>query len=200
MRSQRGTAGAIAVLAGLLWLVSLVGFGAALPAYSHAQHPVALAGAQGIPHALAFNVLALILPGLLAAWSTWQLRSALDGTGWPARIGAHLLLLSALAFAAQGLLPLDVEDLDAASSRLHATAWSLWWISFAPGALLLALRSRAFAVALLLVAIIVIAGTAMLPVGLAQRLGIAGWFALLALAGHWIGRRSTSAADAPASH
>lgn len=188
MTSKPTRAAAIAAAAGLLWLVAQAGFGAALEGYSQAQHPVALPGAQGVPRALAFNLLALVLPGLLAACSAWQLRTALGGAGWPARIGAHLLLLSALAFAAQGLLPLDPQDLDAAASRLHAAAWSLWWIAFVPGALLLALRARAFAVAVLVAAVVVVAGVALLPAGWGQRLGILVWFALFVLAGRGAGR------------
>src|SRR3546814_3200643 len=52
-------------------------------------------------------------------------------------------LLSALAFAAQGLLPLDPRDLEADASRMHATMWTLWWVALLPAAVLLAFGSRA---------------------------------------------------------
>src|SRR3546814_20130668 len=50
--------------------------------------------------------------------------------------------LSALAFAAQGLLPLDPRDLEADASRMHATMWTLWWVALLPAAVLLAFASR----------------------------------------------------------
>ena len=49
-------------LAALIGVGSALAFGAALDGYSHAQHPLALLGARGVPHALAFNV-AGFLPG-----------------------------------------------------------------------------------------------------------------------------------------
>src|SRR3546814_12787547 len=52
-------------------------------------------------------------------------------------------LLSALAFAAQGLLPLDPRDLESDASRMHATMWTLWWVALLPAAVLLAFGSRA---------------------------------------------------------
>ena len=43
-----------------------------------------------------------------------------------------LVQLSALAFAAQGVVPLDPEDTDATASRLHVLAWMLWQLLSAP--------------------------------------------------------------------
>ena len=86
-----------------------------------------------IPHALAFNAFGFVLPGLLMAVVAWQWRKRLSGGApWAARIAARLALLSALAFAAQGLLPLDPADLDAPASHAHATAWMLWWVALLP--------------------------------------------------------------------
>lgn len=175
-----------AAAAGLLWLAAVFGFAAMLDGYTHAQHPVALLGARGIERALAFNALGFVLPGLLVTWAAVRLRDALGGAGWPARIGAHLWLLSALAFAAQGLAPLDPEDLDAGLSRLHATVWSVWWLAFVPGALMLALRSRAFAVALAVAVVLAVAAALLTPPGLSQRIATAGWFALVFAAGRLI--------------
>jgi hypothetical protein len=186
MRANPTTTAAAA--AGLLWLAAVFGFGAMLDGYSHTQHPVALLGARGIERALAFNVLGLVLPGLLVAWAAMRLRDALGDAGWSARIGAHLWLLSALAFAVQGLVPLDPEDLDAGASRLHATVWSLWWLAFLPGTLMLALRSRGFAVALLAAAVVVVAGALLTPAGLSQRIAIVVWFALVLAAGRPISK------------
>lgn len=123
----------------VLHLAAVVAFGLLLDGYSHREFPLALLGAQGVPRALAFNLCAYVMPGVLAAVAMWRLRSALPaGARWPARIGAQLMVLSGLAFAAQGLLPLDPSDVGAASNALHALAWTLWWIAAASGAVLLA--------------------------------------------------------------
>lgn len=117
-------------IATLLFWGSLLAFAAALDGYSQTMHPVALLGASGIARALAFNVLAFVLPGLLLAVVAWRWRTAMaDNAAWFSRIGLRLALLSALAFALQGLLPLDPQDLEADASRLHAAAWMLWWLA-----------------------------------------------------------------------
>ena len=94
-----------------------------------------------------------------------------------------LAQLSALAFVAQGLLPLDPADADAHASRLHALAWMLWWIAFAPGALLLSVgmrRRSGFALACLLAAFLIPFIALFAPVGswvgVAQRLVFGLWF------------------------
>jgi len=181
--------------AGLLALAACasaaIGFGAALEGYSQLQHPLAWLGAHGVARASAFNVAGFVLPGLLAACAAVMLRARLPaGAGWAARIGSRMLLLSALAFAAQGAFPLDADDLDGPRSQLHATCWSLWWIAFVPGAALLAVAMRrvpgwrgysmrallATTVALLLVLVLV---PTMMPPPLTQRLAIVAWFACL---------------------
>lgn len=117
--------------------------GARLDGFSHALHPVALPGASGVPGALAFNIAGFILPGLLAALVALGLYRALPAAaGWLPRIGARMLLLSALAFTARGLFPLDLGDLDGPGSGLHASAWLSWWIAFVAGAPLLAAGLR----------------------------------------------------------
>lgn len=195
MKANRTTSAAAA--AGLLWLAAVLGFGAMLDGYTHSQHPVALLGARGIERALAFNLFGFVLPGLLVAWAALRLRDALADAGWLARIGAHLLLLSALAFAAQGLVPLDPENLEAGASRLHATAWSLWWIAFLPGALMLAARSRGFAAVLLVAAVAAAAAALLAPAGLTQRIAVLVWLALVGAAGRlrWRNVRPTPAAS-----
>ena len=137
------SAAALALFAGAL-LAARIG----LPEYAHRLHPVGLRGAMGMPWATAFNLAAFVVPGVLLAGVGLRLREALAMRGWLARIGVVLVQLSALAFAAQGLLPLDPRDVDAAASRWHVLAWMLWWIAFVPGALLLAVgagRWRGFA-------------------------------------------------------
>ncbi len=126
-------------LALAMHLAAAIVFAVLLDGYVHREFPLALLGAQGVPRALAFNVCAFVLPGALAFLAMWRLRSSLPSEArWPARIGIQLMTLAGLAFAAQGLLPLDPSDVGAASNALHALAWTLWWIAGASGALLLA--------------------------------------------------------------
>lgn len=180
-------------LAAAAWIAALLVFGAMVQDYSHARHPVALLGARGMPHALGFNLLGLVVPGLLGAWVAYGLRQGLPaGTGWSARIGAWVLLASALAFAAQGVMPLDASDLDAPGSRLHAAAWMLWWIAYVPAALLLAMGMtgvrgrRGFALASVVASALVLVFGVLAPmgpwVGVGQRIAFGAWFAWLVLA------------------
>lgn len=171
---------------------------AGVPGFSHRLHPLALRGVPGLPWALAFNWFAFVLPGALLAWTGWRLRGALEDAAWSGRVGAVLAQLSALAFAAQGLLPMEPDDLDSQASRMHALAWMLWWIAFVPGALLLAAGARrvpriavACLAAALLVPALALFAPAWLAPGLAQRLAFAAWF------GWWIA--ICASASAPGS-
>ena len=171
------------MLAAALFAAALLLANIGLPEYSHRLHPVALRGATGLPWAFAFNLFAFALPGMLLLWAGQGLRNSLVDAGWLARVGVVLAQLSALAFAAQGLLPLDANDVDSIASRLHALAWMLWWIAFVPGALLLAIGARrgiGFALACLLAAVLVPLVALFAPiglwVGLAQRCVFGLWF------------------------
>lgn len=190
----------LVVIAGLVFACALVALGAQVPGFSHAAHPVALAGAAGVPTATLFNTMVFVLPGLVLILAAGQLRAALPpGAGWRPRIGATLLQLSALAFAAQGLLPLGLEGIDEGASRLHAASWMGWWIAFAVGVPLYAstaLRRRGVA----MVTVVLVLGLSLLaggwmPAGVAQRLAFASWFA----AYWWIAREALNrgAASAP---
>lgn len=182
------------VAAAVVFAAALAGFGAALDGYAHVRYPVAWLGATGLPHALAFNLLGFVLPGVLAGVAALEMRRRIpSGASWPLRIGAQLVFLSTLAFIAMGLLPLDPRDLESDASRLHGTAWMLWNVAFIPGALLLAatLRSHrpwagfarinfAAAVGLLLAGFVLVE---VMPAGVAQRIALAAWFAWFACAG-----------------
>lgn len=177
--------------------VAIVLGGAWLDGFSHALHPPALPGASDVPGAMAFNIAGFIVPGLLAALVALGLYSVLPGTaGWLPRIGARMLLISALAFAAQGLFPLDLQDLDGPGSGPHASAWLVWWIAFVAGAPLLAVglrrvRAVTIAAACVLLAMMLIPRTLLDP-PLAQRIALAAWLIWLALA-PWLPRRPTRA-------
>lgn len=180
-----------ALLAALLF-AGTAAFAGRIDGYSHAQHPLALLGAGPSASAWLFNLLAFVVPGLLVAWSALRLRAALpasmDGTtSWSGRVGARLMSMSALAFAAQGMFPLDVGDLEGVRSARHAAAWMVWWIAFAAGGVLLALGVRggvapwrgiaaSSLLAAFLLPVLALLLPMLVPVGSAQRLAFALWF------------------------
>jgi len=110
----------------------------ALPGFSFVRHPLALLGAVGTPGAAMFNVLAWCLPGLLSVLLVVVLQRQLGGQGALARVGLHMVLLGALAFAALGVFPLQIEALDGPRSQLHASLWMVWALACMAGSLLLA--------------------------------------------------------------
>jgi hypothetical membrane protein len=176
--------------------------GAVSSGFSHRTHPLAWLGADGMPAATAFNLSGFVLAGLLAAVALWSLRSTLPtGTRWSARIGAQLAMLSALAFAAQGLLPLDPEDPDGAASAAHGLVWTLWWLTFAASGLALAAGLRgvqglrrgfvaATAAAGLAIPAFALFAPLWVPNALAQRAAFVLWFVWVAWAA---GARSAKA-------
>lgn len=181
------------LIAALLFVLAVLGFGAGLDGYAQARHPVALLGAHGVPHALAFNLLGFVLPGVLAVVVAQCLRRRLPAmAGWAPRVGSQMLLLAGLAFAAMGLLPLDVDDLHGPASQLHASAWMIWVLGFVAGTLLLGVfnlrqaQGRAqggLAVACgVLAAVAAFALQGLVPAPLAQRLAFACWALWLAVA------------------
>ena len=156
--------------------------------YVAASHPLAVLGAGGVVGAGWFNLLAFVLPGLCAAALAWRQRDASGvAAPWWLRIGLHMLLLSGLAFAAQGLWTLDLEELDGGRSRGHATAWMLWLVASVAGgaATSLGLAMRRDVVAALTCAasalLVLAAGNGWLPIdaGHTQRAGLIGWAVLL---------------------
>lgn len=192
------------VLLALLLFAGMATFAGRIDGYSHAQHPLALLGATALPHAWLFNLLAFVVPGLLLGWGALRLRAAIPASAyapasWSGRIGAHLTLISAGAFAAMGVLPLDAGDLEGVRSARHASAWMVWWIAFAAGGLLVAAglrgsgpRWRPIAisslVAALLLPVLALLLPALVPAGIAQRLAFALWFLWALHAAHVVNR------------
>ena len=177
-------------LALLLFVVALLGFGAVLDGFSHAVHPVALLGARGVPHWWMFDLLAFVLPGPLVAWAMWRTGLAWErksaDSGAIVRIGWTLCTMSALAFALQGLLPVDPEKgLGFGVGRLHTAAWTVWWIAFASGAVALAIgapaRMRVLGALTLVVAamVVMLSMFAAIPdaPAMGQRIAFVAWFA-----------------------
>ncbi len=177
--------------AAALFILTIIGFGAALPGYLPLGHPVALLGAIGVPHALAFNVLAFVLPGLAAAVVALRLLARSPRTApWSLRVGGQMLLLSGLAFAAMGVLPLDASDIESRASQYHASAWMVWVLAFVPGAVLSGLGERGVAGGRRLSVVHLAAGVlvglgalvlqTVMPAPLAQRLAFVAWAVWLA--------------------
>ncbi|MGN6512919.1 MAG: DUF998 domain-containing protein [Lysobacteraceae bacterium] len=195
------------LFAGPWFAIALLAFAAGVPDYRHALHPPALLGAAGMPDAFAWNLLGFVVPGLLAALALQGLHGALRarGAGAVARIGANLLLLSALAFAAQGLLPLRLgQAVDAGSARWHVVAWMAWWLAALAGfaALAAGLSRRpalAIAAACAAVAMVVALHAQALPLaaGVRERVALAAWFGGIACAAAWLSRPARGAIAPP---
>ncbi|WP_101925808.1 MULTISPECIES: hypothetical protein [Luteimonas] len=143
--------------------------------------PLALPGAAGLPLAWMFNLLVWGAPGVVVAGVAMRLRTGLPaGTGLVGGIALRLMLLAALAFAAQGAFALDPLELDAGTSRWHAVAWMLWNLAFAAGALLSGLALRAVRWPALLLAGVVglcLLAPGLLGPGIAERVVLACWWA-----------------------
>lgn len=177
--------------AGVLFVLSVLGFGQALAGYDAWRHPVALLGAYGVPNAKGFNVLGCIVPGLLATLMALRLLSRLPADSrWSLRVAGQLLVLAGLAFAGMGLLPLDPQDLDGAASQAQASAWMVWILAFVSGTLMLGIGGwrRVPALARLAVAcglLAAVSGFALqgaVPAAVAQRIAFAAWAVWLAAA------------------
>lgn len=189
--SHRRAAALAGLLAGPWFAVALLAFGARTPGFDQALHPPALLGASGMPDADAWNLAGFVLPGLLAAVALQGVHRALRArdAGIVARVGATLLLLSAIAFAAQGLFPLQLgRALDAGSARLHIAAWTLWWLAAVAGFVVLALgsvRRPASAIAAILAGALMLvalhAPALPLPGGVRERFALASWFGWIAV-------------------
>ena len=192
------------LVAGPLFALALAWFAAPLPDYRHADHPPALLGAIGYPGAAPWNLVGYGLVGMLALLATQALYLALRNAaaGRVARIGATLALLAALAFIAQGIFPLDLDQaIDVGASRHHVAAWNLWWIAAVAGVLLTAHGARRLpgwrtllpvgVVAAGLIVVALLVGMGNLGNGWLQRIALAAWFGWLAWASLLV-LRSTS--------
>lgn len=182
--------------AGPLFALALVLFAMRWPNYRHAEYPPALLGAFGDAGALAWNAIGYGLVGVLAALSTHALYLSLHaaGAGRVARIGATLATLAALAFIAQGIFPLDIDQpIDVGPSRRHVAVWNLWWIAAVAGALLAGFGACAmcgwrtlFPLGLVMAALVMVALLGDMPGelgnGWRQRIALAAWFGWLAWA------------------
>lgn len=133
-----------AIAAFACFLGALLGFGAALPGYSHDRHPLALLGARGVPHWVWFDAIGFVAAGMLAWWAHvragWRWQTSGTPMGRVAAIGWTMCTIAALAYAAQGVLPVDPgKGFGYGVGKLHTAAYMVWWIAFAAGTVLLAI-------------------------------------------------------------
>lgn len=197
-----------ALLAMGCFIAAALAFGAAMEGYSQRLYPLAALGAIGMPRAWGANMLVFVVPGLLATWVAAMIYLRLPAAAPPlARIGAWILLFSTVAFALQGLVRLDYDDLDAATGRLHVAAWALWWLTTATGGLLLAsglrrchgwrgVAATALAVALL-VPLLAMAATVAWGTEVLRRIAFVLWFGWWASAAFAISRNAASIPGSP---
>lgn len=140
--SMKGRAGLHAGwIAGAVFALALLAFGAIVPGYDHAHMPVGLLGARGVDLAAYWNLAGFIVPGLLVAWFALSLLAPLqrDGAGRVTRIGVWLLLISGLAFAGNGVFAYDLAKPDDQASKLHVAMLAIALLGFLPSTLMLGL-------------------------------------------------------------
>ncbi len=123
-------------LSGLCFLVAMLSLGGDHEGFRAATQPLGHLGARQADAASWWNCFGFILPGLLGFAFVLALETCLrgDGGGRLARIGTGMLMLSALAFAAQGVLPFDLDDPHAPASQHHVTALALALLGMVAGA------------------------------------------------------------------
>ena len=100
-------AGVMGIVAFVVFWAALAGFGAAHPNYSHSTKAISELGVIGAPHALAWNVLGFIVPGVLLAICGAGLALSIDrqmGLLW------LTLVLSGVGFAGTGLIPGEMHN------------------------------------------------------------------------------------------
>jgi hypothetical membrane protein len=103
------TAGLAGIVAPLIFWPALVGFAAAYPGYTHAHKAISELGAFGAPHALAWNLVGFLTPGLLLAVCGAGLARSIDVQGRRTAL-YWLLVLSGVGFAGAGVFPVEMRD------------------------------------------------------------------------------------------
>jgi hypothetical membrane protein len=102
--------------------IALFAFAAARSDYSHFTKAISELGVLGAPHALAWNLIGFIVPGILLAICGAGLASTIDGKRgllW------WLLVMSGVGFAATGLLPGEMHN----GSPLMKSPWTVGHIA-----------------------------------------------------------------------
>lgn len=189
-----------AAAAALVFWPALFLFAALYPGYSHSTRAISSLGAFGAPHALFWNLLGFVIPGLLLAASGARIALAIDGRK---TVVFWLLILSALGFAGAGVFPAEmahgVPIMQSPWTAAHIVMITASGFPWLVTALLLVRRTRSNTqmrrhrgrmVSLALLAVLsfscnlfadLLPGLANAN-GLAQRIAFAGYFAWFVLA------------------
>ena len=102
-------AGVAGIAAVVVFWTALFGFAAAYPGYSHSHKAISELGAFGAPHALAWNLIGFITPGLLLAICGAGLGRAIDVSGRATAV-YWLLVMSGVGFAGTGVIPAEMRQ------------------------------------------------------------------------------------------
>ncbi len=131
-------------LAAVIFALALWWLGGDHAGFVSAQHPVGHLGAVQALQAWRWNALGFVLPGLLLFGFAVALESAMRtaGCGRGGRIGTGLLMISALAFAAQGVWHFDLDDELARGTQVHVSALALALLALLSGASFVAASVR----------------------------------------------------------
>jgi hypothetical membrane protein len=102
-------AGFLGIAAAVICWSALFVFGALRPSYSHTTNAVSELGALGSLHALPWNLIGFITPGILLAIAGGAVAASVDSK--PRRTVAFwLFVISGLAFSGTGLNPAEMEN------------------------------------------------------------------------------------------
>ena len=101
-----GTAGVAAVV--VFW-AALFSFASAYPGYSHSHKAISELGALGAPHALWWNLLGFIVPGVLLSICGAGVATAIERPSGKTAV-YWLLVLSGVGFAGAGVIPAEMRD------------------------------------------------------------------------------------------
>ena len=181
------------VLAPIVFILALLVFSALRPNYSQLTHAVSELGVAGIPHAVAWNVIAFMLVGFLIVGLAWALRVELQPG--PAAVAVPLLTgISGIGFVGLGVVPADPGFSPSLATSTHFAMVSVNYLAFIFTALVFAIKLRnkpywkpwalvSGVIGVMAVASIFIPGT--VPAGLSQRIGIGtnlAWLFVIGLA------------------
>ena len=168
------------VSAALICVVAVLG----VESFRLSQHGMGLLAAKNMPHGNVWRLVGHWWIGLLALVPAIATLQAGEREGLRAlRMAGYFWIIAAVAYALQGLWPLDLKDLESRNNQLHSVANTVWWLAATAGAVAWALARRG-TMPVVFAAVLVILGVVKtlewLPDG--QR-ALAGWLQVFG----WLG-------------
>ncbi|MCX7556897.1 DUF998 domain-containing protein [Xanthomonadaceae bacterium JHOS43] len=127
-----------------LWFALAVWLAGLRIGYDPALRAVGDLGAVDAPRAALFNIAGFVIPGVLMLVFAVALEKVMtrDGAGRAGRLGTGLLMISSVAFAAQGVFPFDPDEPEGLTSQRHASTLAFAILGLMAGALLVAASLR----------------------------------------------------------